>query len=309
MSEYRIVSLIASATEIVCALGFEDQLVGRSHECDFPESVKLLPQLTAPKFDVQATSREIDRAVRSIVQDALSVYRVDAQRLEQLRPTHIITQSQCEVCAVSLKDVEQAVCELTSSNPVIVSLEPNALKDVWRDIHRVGRALDAQDRADSLVSRLQSRMMEIVESARAVESKPSVACIEWVDPLMAAGNWMPELVEMAGGLNLFGEPGKHSPWMTWEEIVAKDPDVIIALPCGYGIPRTIEDMPLLSNRQEWGDLKAVRGRNVFVADGYQYFNRPGPRLAESLEILAEIFHPRLFDYGHEGKGWTRYRAT
>src|SRR5213596_1208741 len=151
----RIVSLIASATEIVCALGFEDQLVGRSHECDYPPSVKLLPQLTSPKFDVEGSSLEIDQRVKSIVEEALSVYRVDARMLEELAPTHIITQSQCEVCAVSLKDVEQAVCELTSSKPVIVSLEPNALADVWTDIKRVGAALDAEDRAEELVGRLR----------------------------------------------------------------------------------------------------------------------------------------------------------
>src|SRR5712691_10648721 len=154
----RIVSLIASATEIVCALGFEDYLVGRSHECDYPSSVKLLPQLTSPKFKVEGSSLEIDQRVKSIVEEALSVYRVDAGMLEELAPTHIITQSQCEVCAVSLREVEQAVCELTSSRPVIVSLEPNSLDDVWADIRRVGSALGAADRAQQLIDELKSRM-------------------------------------------------------------------------------------------------------------------------------------------------------
>ncbi|HSB11018.1 MAG TPA: cobalamin-binding protein [Blastocatellia bacterium] len=302
----RIVSLIASATEIVCALGFEHQLVGRSHECDYPPSVKSLPQLTSPKFNVEGTSLEIDQRVKTIIQDALSVYRVDAQAIEAVKPTHIITQSQCEVCAVSLKDVEQAVCELTSSRPAIVSLEPNALEDVWSDILRVGDSLAARDRAERLVDQLRSRIDDIVQRTHWLNSNPTVAYIEWIEPLMAGGNWMPELIEMAGGVNLFGEAGKHSPWMTWEELVAKDPDVIFVSPCGFDIKRTLEEMHLLSDRAEWTDLKAVVGGRVFVADGNQYFNRPGPRLVESLEILAEVIHPNVFHFGHEGTGWVRH---
>jgi len=302
----RIVSLIASATEIVCALGFEDQLVARSHECDYPPSVKLLPQVTSPKFNVEGTSAEIDQRVKSIVQEALSVYRVDAAILEELKPTHIITQSQCEVCAVSLEDVEHAVCEFTSSRPVLVSLEPNALEDVWDDITRVGEALGAADRAERLIDDLKSRMDDIVQRTHWLDSNPSVAYIEWIDPLMAGGNWMPELISMAGGLNLFGEAGKHSPWMTWDELVTKDPDIIFVSPCGFDIPRTLEEMNLLSNKDDWKHLKAVRDGRVFVADGNQYFNRPGPRLAESLEILAEVIHPNVFHFGHEGRGWVKY---
>jgi iron complex transport system substrate-binding protein len=244
--------------------------------------------------------------VKSIVQEALSVYRVDAAMLDDLKPTHIITQSQCEVCAVSLKDVEQAVCELTSSNPVIVSLEPNSLDDVWTDIQRVGEALGASDRAEKLVDSLQSRMDDIVQRTHWIPNNPPLAYIEWIDPLMAGGNWMPELVEMAGGVNLFGEAGKHSPWMTWDELVMKDADIIFVSPCGFDIKRTLEEMSLLSGKAEWKSLKAVRDGRVVVADGNQYFNRPGPRLTESLEILAEVIHPNVFHFGHEGTGWVRY---
>ncbi len=309
MTQHRIVSLIASATEIICALGFEKDLVGRSHECDYPPSVKLLPVCTSPKFNVEGTSYEIDQRVKAILQDALSVYRVDATLLDKLQPTHIITQSQCEVCAVSLKDVEQAVCELTSSNPVIVSLEPNALLDVWADIKRVGKALDAADRAEELVTRLQRGISEIAQKARSLSIHPTVACIEWIDPLMAGGNWMPELIEMAGGINLFGEAGKHSPWMTWDELASSDPDIILVTPCGFDIDRTLEEMPLLTSKPGWPNLKAVRAGRIIVADGNQYFNRPGPRLFESLEILAEVFHPDTFDFQHEDQGWVRYGAT
>jgi iron complex transport system substrate-binding protein len=306
VTEPRIVSLIASATEIVCALGMQDHLVGRSHECDFPAIVKSLPQCTSPKFNVEGTSYEIDQRVKAVLQEALSVYRVDADRLEALQPTHIITQSQCEVCAVSLKDVEQAVCEFTGSHPVVVSLEPNALADIWLDIQRVADALGISEQGRRLNTDLQDRMKAITERAGLLEAKPRVALIEWIEPLMAAGNWMPELVEMAGGVNLFGAAGKHSPWMSWQELVASNPDMIIVTPCGFDIARTLEEMALLSTRPEWPALKAVQEARVFVADGNQYFNRPGPRVAESLEILAELFHPQVFHFHHQGTGWVGF---
>ncbi|MBI1926915.1 cobalamin-binding protein [Candidatus Poribacteria bacterium] len=299
----RIISLIASGTEIVCALGFEDQLVGRSHECDFPESVKRLPICTEPKFNTNGTSYEINQRVKAILQEALSVYRVHADTLKQLHPDVIITQSQCEVCAVSLRDVEQVVCEWLDSRPRIVSLEPNGLSDVWADIGRVAEALGTSERGADLIRRLKQRMDAISERARVIPEKPTVACIEWIEPLMAAGNWMPELIQMAGGVNLFGEVGKHSPWMTWEELCAKDPQVIIILPCGFNIKRSREDMPVLTQKPEWSHLRAVRNGRVYLTDGHQYFNRPGPRLVESLEILAEVLHPDVFHFGHEGTGW------
>jgi iron complex transport system substrate-binding protein len=303
MSEHRIVTLMASATEIVCALGFRDQLVGRSHECDFPASVAALPVCTEPKLRTDASSREIDTQVRRILSDALSVYRVHTETLRALQPTLLVTQSQCEVCAVSLRDVETALCNWIESRPQIVSLEPNCLADVWQDIHRTAAALAAPQRGQQLIAGLQQRMRHIEQRARAIVRKPTVACIEWIDPLMAAGNWMPELVEMAGGINLFGQAGKHSPWMTWDELRAKDPELIIALPCGFDIPRTREEMPALTQKADWRLLRAVRDRRVFLADGNQYFNRPGPRLAESLEILAELLHPAEFQFGHQGSGW------
>jgi iron complex transport system substrate-binding protein len=299
----RIVTLLPSATEIVCALGFEDQIVGRSHECDFPPSVTRLPALTEAKFNPEGTSAEIDRRVKKIVADALSVYRVDAARLRELRPDVIVTQSQCEVCAVSERDVEAAVAEWLGARPRIVSLAPYSLDDVFTDMQRVADALGASARGVELVASLRARMSAIAEKARAARSRPGVATVEWIDPLMAAGNWMPTLVEMAGATNLFGKPGEHSPWMKFEELAAKDPDVILISPCGFNMTRAAQDLPALTNRSEWPKLKAVRNRRVFIADGNQYFNRPGPRIAESLEILAEIVHPELFHFGHQGPGW------
>jgi iron complex transport system substrate-binding protein len=299
----RIVSLIASSTEIVCALGFESQLVGRSHECDYPPSVKRLPVCTRPKFSTDGTSGEIDQRVKATLQKALSVYWVDTNLLRQLRPSQIITQAQCEVCAVSLRDVELAVCDLTDSEPVIVSLQPNGLADVWGDIQRVAEASGIPERGRQLVQKLKKQMEHIAEKAREIHHQPRVACIEWIDPLMAAGNWMPELVEMAGGINVFGEAGKHSPWIVWEDLLNTDPDVIIILPCGFDIQRTRQELSILTQKPGWSGLKAVRERHIFVMDGNQYFNRPGPRLADSLEILAEVLHPGVFKFGHEGKGW------
>ena len=303
---HRIVSLIASATEIVCGLGFEDELVGRSHECDFPSSVSRLPTCSSSKVEVDAVSRAIDDQVRTIVSEGLSVYRVDPDLLNRLAPTVVITQTQCEVCAVSLKDVEKAVCELVTSQPAIVSLEPMSLSDVWEDIRKVASALGDPGRGDDLVTRLTDRLQGIRAGAESARTRSSIACIEWIDPLMSAANWMPELVSCAGGANLFGESGKHSGYFEFEKLAAADPDVIAILPCGFDIERTCREMPPLVNDPGWPQLAAVRNGRVFVTDGNQYFNRPGPRVVESAEILAEILHPGLFDFGHRGTGWRRW---
>ncbi len=301
----RIVSLIPSATEIICALGFEDQLVGRSHECDFPPGVARLPPLTEPKFNPEGSSAEIDARVKTIVADALSVYRVDAARLRELRPDVIVTQSQCEVCAVSQSDVEAAVADWLGTRPQIVSLAPYSLEDVFADMQRVADALGAAARGVELTSRLRARTASIAERARGTNRRPTVATVEWIDPLMAAGNWMPTLIELAGGVNLFGRAGEHSPWMKFEELAAADPDVILISPCGFSMNRAAQDLPALTGRAEWPRLKAVRNGRVFMADGNQYFNRPGPRIVESTEILGEILHPEIFSFGHEGAGWRR----
>lgn len=300
----RIVSLLPSSTEIVCALGMADQLVGRSHECDYPEMVKTLPICTAPKFDPHGSSAQINERVRAVLSEALSVYRVDEALLQSLQPDVIVTQSLCEVCAVSLADVQQAVCTWSSAAQ-IVSLEPNRLADVWADVQRVADALGVAERGAAVVAALQARMAAIATQAQALPEQPSVACIEWVDPLMAGGNWMPELVEMAGGINLFGEAGQHSPWLTWEALRAADPEVIILLPCGFDMARTAQDVPILQGLEGWTALRAVQNERIYLTDGNQYFNRPGPRLVESLEILAEILHPDHFRFGHEGSGWQR----
>ena len=299
---HRIVSLIASSTEIVCRLGLRDQLYGVSHECDFPESVDGLVVCSNPRIDVDGTSKEIDDRVKTVLQDALSVYDVRKEDLEKIEPTIIITQTQCDVCAVNLKDVEEALCEWIPSMPKVVSLEPNELCDIWADIQRVADAADVPEKGRSLVSELTLEMDRIKTQTRSLD-RPTVACIEWLEPLMAAGNWIPELVDIAGGTSLFGEAGKHSPWMTWDELMEANPDVIVTMPCGFGISRTMEEIDLLSGHPGWKKLKAVQEGRVFVADGNAYFNRPGPRVVESVKILAELLHPDKFPRTFEGVGW------
>ncbi|SRR5579885_53740 len=302
---HRIVTLLPSATEIVCALGFRGELVGRSHECDFPADVERLPALTEPKFQVEGASAEIDERVKRIVREALSVYRVDGGRLRDLKPDVIVTQSQCEVCAVSQNDVEAAVAQWLGARPQIVALAPYSLGDVLADMVRVAKALGDEHRGLDLVGRLRARMDTIRERAASAGALPTFACIEWIDPMMSAGNWMPELVAMAGGANLFGKAGEHSPWMTFEELAEKNPQVILVSPCGFSIARSRAELPALTRDPRWSGLRAVRDKKVFLADGNQYFNRPGPRIVESLEILAEILHPEIFRFGHEGRGWVR----
>lgn len=299
----RIASLIASATEIVAALGFEKDIACRSHECDFPPSVQSIPSITEPKLPVAESSYRIDERIKAILAEGISVYRVDADALCRHSPDIVITQTQCEVCAVSLSDVQAALAEWTGSKPRIVSLAPNALDDVWADIRRVAEALNVKQRGDDLVEVLTERMATIERLTHDLDQRPTVACIEWIEPMMAAGNWMPELVAKAGGENLFGEAGKHSPWMTFEQLAQRDPDVILMLPCGFDITRTRKEMSPLTHRQGWASLRAVQDKRVYLLDGHQYFNRPGPRLAESLEILAEILHPDRFRFSHQGSGW------
>lgn len=300
----RTVSLIASATEIVHGLGRADWLVGRSHECDFPAAVLRLPALTAPKFAVEGSSAEIDARVRRIVREGLSVYRVDAEALASLSPDVILTQDHCEVCAVSLADVEAATCTWTGRPVAIVSLKPDSLADAYADIRKVAQALRAPQAGGALVRQMQERIAAVAARV-AGRPGPRVAFIEWVEPLMAGGNWMPELIEAAGGHNLFGTAGRHSGWMQWEQLRAADPDAIVVAPCGYDLARCLEELPLLEAKPGWAGLAAVRSSRVYFADGNAYFNRPGPRLADTAEILAEMLHPDVAGRHHDGTGWMR----
>jgi iron complex transport system substrate-binding protein len=308
MPEPRIVSLIASATEIVDALGQLDRLVGRSHECDYPESVQSLPVCTRPRIRVDADSREIDRQVKESARTAVSIYEVFDDVLARLEPTHILTQIQCEVCAVSLRDVEQALARGIPGEPQIVSLQPDSLDQIWEDFRRVASALDLAERGERTIAELVRRMAALCPRPEA-GPLPRVACIEWMEPLMAAGNWMPELIAMAGGTNLFGENGRHSPWLTWEQVQDADPDVVIVAPCGFDIARTEQESHWLTGRAGWSDLRAVREGRAYLGDGNRYFNRPGPRVVETLEALVEMLHPVFGAQRLRGQAWALWPSV
>ena len=304
----RVVSLIASATEIVHALGAGHCQVARSHECDWPASVLGLPQLTKPKFKVEGSSRQIDVEVKSLVEHGLAVYEVDAGGLKSIAPDVILTQDQCEVCAVSLADVERAVASWTGCRANVVSLRPHTLTDIYSDNQRIADALGIRDAGRTLNGQMAQRFGEIFTRAWG-RPRPRLAFIEWIDPLMSGGHWMPVLIDIAGGINLFGAHGGQSPWISLDQITAADPDVILVAPCGYDLPKTREEIAVLDGNSEWQALRAVREGQLYLADGNAYFNRPGPRLVESAEILAEILHPELAGYGHMGQAMIQHGRT
>ena len=286
----RIVSLLPAATEIVYALGHGDNLVGRSHECDYPPEAESLAVVSEPRLDPEDSSAVIDQAVKALVTQGLGVFEIDADTLRQLEPDIIITQIQCEVCAVSEDDVRAAVDDWLGDEPTIVSVRANSLAEVFDDIAVIGEALEAEAEARALIDELAARLQALRKATSALTEQPSVVGVEWVQPLMASGNWIPELVEAAGGYSLLAEPGQHSPWIDWDQILAADPDVIVVSPCGFSLERAAEEVALLEAAPGWTELSAVRANRVFAFEGHHYLHRPGPRLIDSAEYLAELLH-------------------
>lgn len=291
----RIVSLLSAATEMVCALGMSDHLVGISHECDYPPEILDRPVITETKVNPKGTSLKIDSEVKRLVQEGLSVYRIKTDVLQQLKPDVILTQQQCQVCAVSYGDVVEAVKLLLDAEPKVVSLEPMRLADILDDIIRVGQTIGADAQAAQLVQHLRERIERVAQATREVDSRPRVLCIEWIEPLMVAGNWMPEMIELAGGVNLLGKAGLHAPPVRWEDVMASAPEVIIIAPCGFSMEQTRRELHWLTDRPGWAELPAVQAGRVYLADGVAYFNRSGPRIVDSLEMLAVMIHPRMGD--------------
>jgi iron complex transport system substrate-binding protein len=308
MPSQKIISLLPAATEIVCALGLEDNLVGRSHECDFPPSVKQLPVCSEANFPDNLSSMEIDKKVKEILSDALSIYTVKREKIRELDPDVVITQAQCEVCAVSIKDVEEALENYLDKQARIISLQPESLEDIFNNIIEVAAALNVTARGNELIESLNERVDIIRHKLKYIENKPTVACIEWLEPLMVSGNWVPELVDLAGGISVLAEPGKHSPFIQWADILLQDPEIIIAMPCGFSIERTLKEIDILLQLPGFAELKAVKNNRLYITDGSQYFNRPGPRIVDSIEILAEIMHPKPFFFGYEGNGWIKFSS-
>jgi iron complex transport system substrate-binding protein len=292
----RVVSLLPSLTEIVCALGAGDRLVGRSHECDHPPGIERLPSLTQPRAASapEARSRDVDGSLRGLLRDALSPFALDEQRLAALAPELILTQDQCRACAVSLVDVERALARTLGFAPRVVSVAPRTLGEVWETIASVAEALGCAGAGAALLARLGERVTAIGERAGRAARRPRVALVEWLDPLMLAGHWTAELIAIAGGEPVLVGAGERSRWIAWRELVAADPEVIVVAPCGFPIERTRRELALLTALPGWRALPAVRGERVFLADGSAFFNRAGPRLVESLEILAGAIHPALF---------------
>ncbi|XYH96260.1 ABC transporter substrate-binding protein [Sorangium sp. So ce1128] len=290
----RIASLLPSATEIVCALGAQGELVGISHECDFPEGLQGLPVLTRARLRPARSSREIDAAVRDVLRDALAVYDIDVDALREARPDVIVTQDLCDVCAVSLDEVRAAVARLARSDVRIVNLHPTRLDDIWADIRRVAEGIGRAAAGEALVDQLHARVAAVAARAAAAPDRPRVLAVEWIDPVMIGGVWMPELIALSGGEPLVTRPGEHAPTLSPADLAALDPDVVLIKPCGFNLERTLEELALLPRALPWGSYRAVAQGRVYVADGNAFFNRPGPRIVESLEILAACAHPALF---------------
>ncbi len=290
----RVASLLPAATEIVCAVGAEADLVGISHECDFPETVRRLPALTRARVRPAGPSHDIDREVRLVLQDALAVYEIELARLEAARPDVIVTQDLCDVCAVSFSDVCAATAALVHQAIRIVNLHPTRFDDIWADIARVADALGRAAEGAKVVSDLQARVSAITTRSSARGERPRVVAIEWLDPVMLGGMWMPELIERGGGIPLVTRPGDHAPTLTRDALQELSPDVVLIKPCGFPLDRTLEELPLLRASLPWESWRAVHAGRVYVADGNAYFNRPGPRIVESLEILAACLHPETF---------------
>ncbi len=289
----NIVSLLPSATEIVCALGLDDQLVGVSHDCDWPPEVdEDRAVLSAAVVTGEQPSREIDQTVRDRLHQGLSVYHLDDELLAKLEPDLILTQELCEVCAPSFDEVRQAA-RVLHGDVDIVSLEPASLEDVLDTIRVVGDATGRVERADDLIEQLRTRIDRVRERASLASDRPRTLAIEWLEPPFVGGHWVPEMIELAGGEAMNG-PGEPSEEIAWADVARFDPEVIAVMPCGFAPERTAEELDLLIEHDLWPDLKAVKGDRVHVVHGSFYFNRPGPRLVDGVEILASLIHPDEF---------------
>jgi iron complex transport system substrate-binding protein len=289
----RVVSLLPSATEIVFAIGAEASLVGVTHECDFPPTAAQIPPLTRSHIPAGIPSAQIDAAVSASLNSLGSLYELDFQRLEALKPDLILTQRLCDVCAVSFDRVEDAVSKLPWG-PQVLNLEPHSLADVLGTIQTVGGALGRGEAAQKVVASLRARIEAVRERSAGATRRPRVLCLEWVDPPFCAGHWIPELIEIAGGRCDLGNLHRPSTRLQWSRVVESAPEVIVLTCCGYTLERCAADGEVLARFPGAQDLPAVREGRVYATDGSAYFSRPGPRLVESLEILAHIVHPQLF---------------
>ena len=288
----RIVSLLPSATEIICELGLADDLVGVTHECDYPAFVKSLPKVTRTLIPHDASSRDIDSLVRERLKTQRALYSLDMPTLERLRPDLIVTQALCDVCAVAEAEVTAAACSLPG-HPKVVNLEPMRLAEVFECLRLVGDAAGIPERASEVIARLQRRVDAVESRSQMIADRPRVVLLEWIDPPFCCGHWSPELVRLAGGIEVVGREGQPSRTTAWDEIARADPEVMLIACCGFDAERTRQDLPILFGYPGFDELSCARSGRVYLVDGNSYFSRPGPRLVESLEILAHALHPNL----------------
>lgn len=296
----RVVSLLASGTEIVCALGSGESLVGRSHECDNPAWVKSLPPCSEPAFDVCVSSREIDAEVNRRLRSGEPLYRIHTDLIEALAPDLIITQEHCEVCAVTPEDVERSGYHTRAAS--VLALTAGSLEGIFDGILRIAEALGKENCGRELVC-LERRRLEAVGAKVAGRETPSVVMLEWMEPLFAMGNWGPELVQIANGDLLLGKPGEHSSAIAFDRLLEADPEFIIVAPCGFGLERTLAERHVLENHPLWNSLGAVRSGKVAFADGNLFFNRSGMTISQTAEIIAEILHGEIFEVPTQGAHW------
>jgi iron complex transport system substrate-binding protein len=289
----RICSFLPSATEIAFALGLGDEIVGVTHECDYPPEARSKPIVVETALDAARTSRQIDHTVRQHWRAKTSLYTIDLCRLREAKPDIILTQALCDVCALNFDDVVQAAQALEPP-PKIVSLNPRLLADVLADIRQVGAVTGKIPEAEALVLSLQGRMDRVRTAALVSSQRPRVMCLEWLDPLFSAGHWVPEMVDLAGGTNGLAKKGDVSAQIQWDQVVQLNPEILILMPCGFDVQRTQEEAAVLCHLPGWSELPAVRNKHVFAVNGAAYFNRSGPRLIEGLEILSSIIHPEIF---------------
>jgi iron complex transport system substrate-binding protein len=290
----RICSLLPGATEIACALGLADEIVGVSHECDFPAAARSKPVMVRSRIDpTMIDSGEIDRQVVDLLRSKQSLYALDEKLFRDSEPDIILTQGLCDVCALDYNDVVQAARSLPR-DPRIISLNPHCLADILNNVLRIGEATHRSRQAESLAQELRVRIEAVRDLTARSASQPRVACLEWFDPLYIAGHWVPEMVQIAGGNDILGTAGAPSVKIEWDAVIACRPGVLILMPCGFDLDRTVQESSSLKNRAGWQSLPAVREGRVFAVSGTDYFSRPGPRLIDGLEILSQLLHPELF---------------
>jgi iron complex transport system substrate-binding protein len=299
----RIVSLLSSATEIVCALGAGEMLVARSHECDNPDWVRRLPGCSEPAFDISVSSREIDTEVRRRLRSGEPLYLVHGEMIRELRPDLLITQAHCEVCAVTPGDVERSgACALTAQQ---IALSASSLEGIFQSIRQIAQALGVEERGEVLVRRERQRL-DNVRAQAARFAPPTVVMLEWTDPVFAMGNWGPELVEIANGKLLLGRKGEYSAAIPGEQLRDADPEYLIVAPCGFNLERSLQELAVLEQYPWWSGLQAVRKGNVAFADGNLFFNRSGMTISQTAEIIAEFLHG--ISFGTAGVHWRRIEA-